>query len=853
MIGYFNKNGKRCDFRTHFLFISLFTSCICLISCTALMDWHFRQSVDPVQGELRISGLKEAVTVRRDAHGIPLIEARNMPDLAMAIGYINASDRLTQMTGFKYLAYGRVAEIAGPSGLNLDKYMRAMNLRQAAENLARHTKPGNLALLERYAAGVNAYIATHRDRLPPGLALAGFVPEPWTPTDSLMLFTLVNFGLSFNLHEEIAALVVAQRIGADKTAWLLPVYPDEPLPFEEGAKLQGLDLQRKVSSIQDVAQLQPLLRTLGLGGIAASNNWAIGKDKTAGKASILANDQHLVLSMPAMYNLMHVRCPNLDVAGVNLAGLPAIVAGYNGHIAWGMTMVMADNQDIFLEQLRNIDGSLQYLHQGKWRPVRKREEVFRIKGRAPQTYVISETVHGPLLDDILRQKSTHVIRARQVDLPYGIALASAHTVDKDESVDAFFGLGRAKSAEEALGLIRRIHAIPLNMVVADHDNIAWQVTGNYPIRAKGRGLMPSPGWTGEYDWLGLLPPEALPGTKNPSAGFIGTANHRTVPRDYPYVLSSSWYWPERAERIAQMAGATDQHTAETSMAMQLDTFSPFVARLQAMLLEGKLADAIGREINTWQDPDKKKKAHLALSVLKDFDGKMDAKSRGAALVSAFLSQATRNIFLDELGPGDSDAWQAFVVLNSESYNATCDHLLVRGDESPFWDDIRTPEKETKAMILARSLTDAAEFLEKNLGAEPGNWSWGTLHTYLWETDSYKMAPYLGFFERAALSAVQSYFNRGPYPAPGDFFTLNVSMYTMGRDFDTWIIPAMRLVVDFSRDEPMIAVNSSGQSDNPSSPHYDDGIKTWREGRYIPFPFREAAVQRQYQNILILRP
>jgi acyl-homoserine-lactone acylase len=206
-----------------------------------------------------------------------------------------------------------------------------------------------------------------------------------------------------------------------------------------------------------------------------------------------------------------------------------------------------------------------------------------------------------------------------------------------------------------------------------------------------------------------------------------------------------------------------------------------------------------------------------------------------------------------LGPVASKAWTSFIIVNNESYNATSDHVLIRGDDSPFWDDISTPEKEIKAQIIARSLADAVTFLEATLGNDTGKWHWGALHTYTWETDTSQMAPRFGFVERTVLKSLWSYFNRGSYPAPGDIFTLNVSAYMMGKDFNTWLIPAMRLIVDFSQDEPMLAVNSSGQSDNPSSPHYDDGIKAWRDGKYIPFPFKDAAVQNQYQNVMKLSP
>ena len=817
------------------------------------MARHFNKSVDPAQGLIKMAGLKEPVTVRRDSYGIPFIEAQTKEDLAFAIGYVNASDRLTQMTGMKLLSQGRLAEMAGPSVIHLDMYMRVMDLRKSVQNLSKRIRSENWVLLKRYADGVNAYMAQHRDNLPPGLALSGHIPERWTPYDSLSIFALINFGLSFNLHEEIAALSVLQKVGVEKIAWLMPVYPDEPLPFSEAEKLQGLDLQRHQVGLSALAGLYPILQTFGLRGVAASNNWAIGKSKTQGKASILANDQHLVLSMPSMYNLMHLRCRNFDVAGINAAGLPAIVAGYNGRIAWGMTMVMADNQDIFLEQIKNVNGRLHYLYQGQWLPASEREEVFRIQGQAPLTLSVYETVHGPLLNDVLSKEPLHTLQAKKLELPYGVALSRPVSIEDDDSYDAFFDLNKADSVDEAAAIIRRIRSIPLNLVFADKDNIAWQVTGTFPVRTKGRGLMPSPGWTGQYDWKGFLNAGALPGSINPDIGFIGTANHRTIAKDDPRVLSSSWYWPERAERISRMILATDQHTFRTSMNMQSDIQSPFVQKLQDTMLKGVLADDLIKEIGKWKDEKRRKKARLALDVLRSFDGNMNAESKGAALVSVFLDQVTKNIFLDELGPVGSDTWEAFCVLNNESYNATCDHLLMRGDESPFWDDIRTAPKESKAQILAGTLADTVDVLEKTFGPDPEEWRWGVLHTYMWETDTSKMAARMNIISRMALGALGSYFNRGPYFAPGDHFTLNVSNYMMGKDFDTWLIPSMRLIVDFSQAEPMLAALSSGQSDNPSSSHYDDGIKIWREGKYISFPFGDAAIQSQYRDILVLHP
>ena len=827
--------------------------CLLLGSCTTLIDRHFKGQLDPSQGNITIQGLKDTVTVRRDAYGIPFVEAKNMDDMAMAVGFVHASDRLAQMIGMRLIAEGRLAEMAGPAVVNLDIYMRTMNLNGAAEALYKNVTAENLRLLEFYSKGVNAYLEQHKDKLPPGLALAGYKPEAWKPIDSVKMFALVNFGLSFNLQEEVAALNIAQAIGAEKTAWLLPIYPDEPIPFDEADKLKGIDLKKATGSIASLAELQPLLSSVGLSGFAASNNWAISKERTKKGASIFCSDMHLPLSMPSMWNMIHVRCGAYDVAGMSLAGAPIVVAGYNGHIAWVETMVMADNQDLFLEQLRKVNGKLLYLYKGEWLPAAGHKEVFNIKGKSPVTLTFYDTVHGPLMNEALEKEPVHVIQAKSIDLPYGVALSRTMTTADDDSMNAFFQLSFANSVDEAIPIIKRIRSIPLNMVFADKDNIAWQVIGNYPVRAKGRGLMPSPGWTGVYDWTGLLDTNLLPNLKNPPAGFIGTANHRTVPKDYPYILSSSWYWPERAERIIQMASATNKHTTQTNMDMQLDTNSLFVPKLKEVILKGTLAADIIKEIGSWKDEKKAIAARIALAILRDFNGDMRADSKEAALMGAFLNSVTKNIFLDELGPVNSKAWKSFMIINNESYNATCDHLIVRGEESPFWDDINTPGKETKAQIIARSLADAVMFMKATSDKDAGKWRWGALHTYTWETDTSQMAPHFGFVERTSLNSLWSYFNRGPYPASGDVFTLNVSAYMMGKDFKTWLIPSMRMIVDFSQEEPMLAVNSSGQSDNPSSPHYDDGIKAWRDGKYIPFPFKDAAVKAQYQDVMQLSP
>lgn len=821
--------------------------------CTRMLSSHYADTLPVIEGQLSMQGLHSPVTIRRDDMGIPFIEASDMRDLAFAIGYVNASDRFTQMVGIKLLSQGRLSEMAGKPALEIDIFMRTVNLTKAARILYEDLSEENKGLLARYSEGVNAYIDQYRDKLPPELAMGGYKPEKWEPRDSMSILALVNFALSFNLHEETETLILAKAKGPENIAWLMPIHPDEPLPLEEARKLEGLDLRGTLPGLEKVAAAGDILASLGFTGIAASNNWAISKNLTEGKASILANDTHLLLTLPSLWNMMHIRCNGLDAAGVGAAGLPGIVAGYNGHIAWGMTMVMADNQDLFLEKLKREGGELKYLHKGSWLPVSRREETFQVRGHEPVHITVQETIHGPLLNDAVKIPPRNLFMPNPVELPYGIALSWAAFEPGDKSLDAFFSLLTAKSVEQAVPILKGFQVMALNMVVADRENIAWQVTGRYPLRKKGRGLVPSPGWTGEYDWNGFLSADKFPGSLNPPEGYIATANNRTVPADFPHILSSSWYWPDRVDRIVEMIRATKGHTAKTSRDIQLDTHTSSLQGIKKILFEGDLSRSIAFEIESRQDGHMKEKSREALAMIREFDGDLSVHSRNAVIIGAFLNTLTREIFLDELGPEDSPTWKAFISTNSMSYNATSDHLMVRGDESPFWDDLNTPVRETKAGIIARSLAKSIVLIEKDLGKDRSAWAWGKIHTYDFVTESSKMAQYFGFAQRTGMNLLSPYFNRGPFPAPGDFTTPNISGYMIGQDFNTWLIPAMRLVVDFSLEEPVFIINSTGQSDNPSSPYYDDGIHAWLKGEYRSFPFAKDRIEKQYKKVLLLKP
>ena len=778
-----------------------------LLSLGGCQMGNVRDSVPPTVGVEPLKGLAQNVSVRRNAQGMPLIESSSFHDALFSLGYVHASDRIGQMLGMRLLAQGRLSEMAGADALDVDRFMRATNLRQSATQLYADASPRLKRFFEVYARGVNAYLFRYREKLPS--PLAGYRPEYWKAEDSALVFALYSFSQSVNLQEEIAALTLAQKVGADKLAWLLPNYPDEPLPEAEADKLKGLNLASQLTGLAPVAAVSAQLAAFNVLGNANSANWALGPQRSRSGRSLLASDSQggWVLSP------VQIRTSKYQAAGFSLPGLPFVLAGFNGKLAWSGSAAMGDNQDLYLEKLRRQGSQLLYEVDGRWQPARARNETFFVKGQRPQREVIYETGHGALLTG---DKGDLGLALRMPDLK------------GDKSLDALFDLSRAQNVERAFDASREIGAAALNMVFADASNIGWQVTGRYPNRREGQGLVPSPGWDSRYDWDGYADAMLHPYDQDPLQGWIGNANQRSAPRGYGMQLSNSWSYPERAERLAQLAG-NGKHDNRSVIAMQNDQTTLFANKLKAMFEAPGMAQPLKKAIDSLP-AEQKARAREAYTRLMAFDGRLSQTSADAAVYELFLQESTRLTFLDELGPESSPAWQAFVATARLSYSAQADHLLGR-DDSPFWDDRTTPAKEDKPTIIARSLAAAISAGEQQLGADRKTWQWGKLHQYQWPT--------------ANLHGLGDNLSRRPQAVGGDHSTLNPSTYAWGQDFKASLGPAVRMVVDFGQVEPLQLLTSSGQSGNPASPQFANGLDAWFRGQYQSVPLQTQNFERVY--------
>ena len=776
------------------------------------MNNHASQSLVPTSGVQPLKGLAQNVSVRRNAQGMPLIESSSFHDALFTLGYVHASDRISQMVRLRLLAQGRLAELDGADALPTDRLMRSINLKKNASELYKSASPRLKKFFEVYARGVNAYLFRYRDKLPEDLARAGYKAEYWKPEDSALVYSLLSFGMSTNLQEELNALVLAQKVGSDHRAWLMPTYPGEALPTSEAEKLKGLNFGTALQGLDSVTHALEQVTRLCMPGVTASSDWAIGPQRSRSGKSLLANDIHQPIGIPSAWSYVQIRAPKYQAAGATIAGLPTLFAGFNGNVAWGMSMAMGDNQDVFVEKLKREGNRLYYLSNGKWLPTSVRNETFFIKGQRPVREAVYETRHGPLLNNPL---NSHLGLALQLPDFKG-----------DSTLDAFFNLSRAQTSEAASDASREIRSVALNLLYADARHIGWQVTGLYPNRREGLGLIPSPGWDSRYDWDGYADAMLHPYDQDPAQGWLGTANQRTAAFGYGMQLSNSWLSPERSERLAQLAGSGKQD-ARSLIAMQYDQVTLFAPKLKAMLTAPGMAQPLKQAIAALPAADQSK-AREALSRLLAFDGKLNATSADAALYELFLQASTQVTFLDALGPENSASWKAFISNGNLSYSAQADHLLSRED-SPFWSDARNGQQRDKPAVLARSLVAAVDAGERLMGSNHKAWQWGTLLHYVWRN-------------------AQGQTVRGPIAAGGDHTTLNMAAYRLGdSNFDTTLIPAMRMIVDFGQPEPMMAQNSSGQSSNPASPHYADGIDPWLKGQYVSFPMQPQHFDKVYGN------
>jgi penicillin G amidase len=803
-----------------------------------------RRPFPKTSGTLRVPGLQAEVEVYRDAMGVPHIYAQNQDDLFFAQGYIHAQDRFWQMEFWRHVGQGRISEIVGADGVENDKFIRNIGWnRIAADTLARHEAedPDLMAILNAYSAGVNAYIEQNRNSLSLNYTILGLAKEPWPiepwrPLDTISWGTVMAWDLGGNWRHEQTRLLLQKGVGEAMVTALLPPYPANrpiiapteimtgPVALAGGttAVAVGSTAVAVGSTAVDWDNLSAHFIgkapadgfALGAAPFAGSNSWVVAGKHSASGQPLLANDPHLAIQMPSIWYMVGLHAPGWEVTGFSFAGAPGVVIGHNGRIAWGVTTAPVDVQDLFIEKI-NPNNPHQYEFRGQWRDMVVLEEVIKVNGGEDVIVPVRLTHHGPILNE-----------AR--DGIHDVLAFSWTAFTPSRLFKGVIELNQAQNYEQFRTAVSYWDTAIQNIVYADvAGNIAYQLPGRLPIRRNGDGLLPVPGWTGEYEWEGWIPYDELPALFNPESGYIVAANNAVVDDEYPHFLSYYWADGNRAQRIEDMLN----ESLAGGRLLSPDDFGRIQNDNYSLLAAEYVPLFSGLNSSNPQE-------QAALERMRGWDYQLRRDSVPAALFEIFYMQLAPAVLADELG----DVAEEY--LTHSDPQRVFFHALARQPAARWWDNVQTPQVETRAEILLQAVGATVAWLEQNIGPDMNEWTWGRLHTA-----TFVSAP-LG---QSGIKLVETAVNRGPLPADGGSSIVNANGWSWSEPAVVRGHVSMRMIVDFDQFDATLVVIPTGQSGHPYHRHYDDFVDLWLNGRYHTMLFNREAVTAASTQRLLLQP
>ncbi len=765
------------------------------------LRYEVRKSFPETSGSLVIAGLHSPVTITRDDYGVPRIAASDEHDLMLAFGYVHAQDRLWQMDMARRVGEGRLSEILGTLTIPFDRMFRIVGIKKISAAVEQSITPASHARLEAYAAGVNAFIESHKGKLPVEFDLLRYEPEPWTLQHSIIVGRLMAWELNLSWWTDLTFGALVDRLGFEKTREIFPSFPNSVAPIvpsDEWKKTVKSALAF-METAHDYCDFQGIGGTLG-----GSNAWVVAPQKSASGSVILANDTHLQLSNPSKWYEVHLHAPGYEVSGFSVPGIPGIVSGHNRNIAWGLTNVMADDADFYIEKIDSTDPK-RYIYDGKSLPMQISEEEILVRNDTSQYVTIRSTHHGPIVTDIKTL-------LKKADYKFVASMRWTGTEISDQ-IEAFNKIDRASNWDEFTAGVKDFSGPGQNFVYGDaKGNIGYWCGVKLPVRpASVNSLLPLNGWEKESEWKGFVPFAQLPHLYNPPEGYIATANNKIVDDTYPYFISNLWEPPSRIQRLQEILGKEDKFSVTDFELLQNDQFSFYAKEMTPYIIAACRGDLYPPYGN------------LVLEYLSSWNFVFSSENIPTAIYQQFLSHFVRNIFEDEMGKNLLHDYSVLVNIPLRTMSR-----LVQQDSSSWFDDTRTPAIESRDDIIRRSMTEAIEALRETLGDETKNWQWGKLHTITLQHPFGLQKP------------LDKVFSIGPFPYAGGSTTMMSGEYSfndvlqpndMNKPFAVTVGASFRHIVDMSKPDEARTILPSGQSGQVFTRHYDDQTILWLHGAY----------------------
>jgi len=799
-----------------------------LVVVLGALAWFYsvaRSALPQLDGSLKVPGLSARVTVIRDGHGVPTIDATSLDDLFFAQGFVTAQDRLWQMDMMRRFAAGEISEILGDEFLPHDREQRILGIRVAARKALEVSSAQHRAHFEAYARGVNAYIEAHRDRLPIEFRILRYVPRPWTPEDSTLIASQMVKDLNhYPYRDALEREKILAKLGPELTGdlYVNTSWHDRPPTVARpglGERLdQDIDDENPprrppATSVAGSATgaFQNLASALESDSdarmVVGSNNWVVSGAHTVLGKPLLSNDMHLGHQMPNLWYEAHLRGGNFNAAGVTLPGLPYVIVGHNQRIAWGFTNVGPTVEDVYVETF-NPDG--QYLTPEGWKASEHRSEVIHVKGKPDVAVDVVLTRHGPIITELVPGET------RKLALRWTLY---------DGTHDPFFEVDSAQNWEQFRSAFSAFDTPGQNVVFADMDgNIGYQATGKIPIRASGDGSLPENGSDNSHEWTGYIPFDKLPRVYNPASGIIATANGRIAPDGYPYSISTGWEAPWRTARIYRVLESGKKFSPADMLALQTDIYSDadrfFAERFVYAVDHAKKASP---------------RTQQAAEILRGWDGRMAADSAAPTIAYRARAELVRLLLEPKLGTGPTDSKQVDATLSWKTYSWGMASVWLENVvhyQPQIWLPVAYSSYDDLLAAAVEAAVSGPQEPRDQATQDLAAWKWGAFRPVEIQH------PILG-----RVSVLQRWTGPGVQPQSGSGYTVKAVSRSHG--------PSERLTVDFSDLDQTTLNLVTGEAGNFLSPYYMDQWKAWYEGYTFKLPYSDKAVAASKQHELVM--
>ncbi|MFD0993471.1 penicillin acylase family protein [Tenacibaculum geojense] len=778
-----------------------------LLIIVGIAAWIFIQNQKPTyKGELELSGLQEKVTVFYDSNGVPHIYAENEEDAFKAFGYVHAQDRLWQMELMRRIAAGRLSEVFGKDLVRVDKFMSGLGIEEAAyktiADLKKDTPSYKLAM--SYLEGINQFI--EKGTTPIEFRLVGLEKEKYTINDIYNVFGYMAFSFASAHKTDPLLNEIKEKYGNE--------YLEElNIPIEHLTLLKST--KKEKISTEFIEAINEIVEKLPVSTLEGSNAWVLGPEKTQNGKVILANDPHINFSQPSVWYQNHIKTPNYEMYGFNLALTPFPLLGHNKKHAYGLTMFKNDDVDFYIEE-NNPDNDLEYKTPNGYERYKTYQKTIKIKNAKDTVYELRVSKHGPIMNGLIDHLKD--------DRPISMQWIYTHLPNK--LLEVGYNMSHAKSMEEFKDGVAKIHAPGLNVMYGDADkNVAWFAAAKlYKYRDSLQRKVYLNGASGKDEIQEYLDFSENPQAINPKSGYVYSANNQTdSTANFRY---PGYYLPEdRARRITSLIAPKFNFTKQDVATMMYDVQSPIVTEVIS-----NAVDAI--EVASLSTTEKK-----ALEILIQWDGSYTKNKVAPTIYNRFIYEFLKNTFKDEMQGGFNQ------FMNGAPIQKKMIAVQMAKTKSVWWDNVNTNNiVEDKSFIVNASFKNAILFLKNQLGEDISSWTWNSVFSVEHEHAIGK-----------AGGVLRTIFNVGPFETHGGNEVINNHTFTLDSTgvYKVKSGPSTRRIVDFSDINNSMAILPTGQSGNRFSKFYKNQAESYLKGEFVKMYLNKAIIQQSEDRLVFL--